>query len=393
MKIRYNHLNLPDSVYNASVRVGYLYDAMGTKLRKYSNQGGNRDYVGGIEYNGNNIELIHMGEGVAYRNTSNNTYTYRYNLTDHLGNVRSTVYRNPSTSAVEVLQKDDYYPYGKQRVVAAGNNKYLYNGKEIQGELGGQYDYGARLYDAEVGRFNVIDRFAEKYYPLSQYQYAGLDPVKNIDVNGDSIWYTIDKNVITLNVTAKVINQSNSNINVGRAAGDIASGIDDAFSGSLKLNGKTYELKTNVKIDAAKSMDEVSSSDHLFVMANSDGKNARGATSMIGGKVITLAESDFADDNWMSNNLSYNNTRTAVHEFGHAAGLDHGSASGFRNLMKQGGSGANITDGQRAKMFENRKKVNRGNNSFLGKPYPFLHMIEGNKVTNGHINDVGLWYK
>ncbi len=125
MNFNYNHLYLPDSAWNAgsTVKVGYLYDTLDTKLHIYSTQGGNRDYVGGIEYNGTTIELIHTGVGVAYWN-SDGSYTYRYNLTDHLGNVRSTVYRNPSSNyVVEVLQKDDYYPFGKQKVVAGGNNK------------------------------------------------------------------------------------------------------------------------------------------------------------------------------------------------------------------------------------------------------------------------------
>ena len=49
------------------------------------------------------------------------------------------------------------------------------------------YDYGARHYDTAIGRFTTMDRFAEKYYSMSPYQYGGNNPVGNIDVNGDSI--------------------------------------------------------------------------------------------------------------------------------------------------------------------------------------------------------------
>ncbi|MCT1526933.1 M91 family zinc metallopeptidase, partial [Sphingobacterium hotanense] len=61
---------------------------------------------------------------------------------------------------------------------------------ENQAELGDQLDYGARFYDAEIARFNVIDRFAEKYYSMTPYQYGGLDPIKHIDINGDSLYVT-----------------------------------------------------------------------------------------------------------------------------------------------------------------------------------------------------------
>nr|WP_302437609.1 RHS repeat-associated core domain-containing protein [Bacteroides intestinalis] len=48
-------------------------------------------------------------------------------------------------------------------------------------------NYLCGYYDATLGRFTTMDRFAEKYYSMSPYQYAGNNPVGNIDINGDSI--------------------------------------------------------------------------------------------------------------------------------------------------------------------------------------------------------------
>jgi RHS repeat-associated protein len=73
----------------------------------------------------------------------------------------------------------------------AGNpdHKFQYNGKERQTELGLNWmDYGARMYDAQIGRFHVKDRYAEKYMDFTPYQYGGNNPVLMIDINGDSLW-------------------------------------------------------------------------------------------------------------------------------------------------------------------------------------------------------------
>ena len=43
--------------------------------------------------------------------------------------------------------------------------RYKYNGKEYNEELGLEwYDYGARNYEASLGRWMNIDLLAEKYY-------------------------------------------------------------------------------------------------------------------------------------------------------------------------------------------------------------------------------------
>ncbi|RCW31109.1 RHS repeat-associated protein [Marinilabilia salmonicolor] len=81
--------------------------------------------------------------------------------------------------------------------IGGANNKYRYNGKELQEDKIGNgelewYDYGARMYDAAIGRFHPQDRFSEKYYSLSNYQYAANNPVLFIDINGDSLQVTTD---------------------------------------------------------------------------------------------------------------------------------------------------------------------------------------------------------
>lgn len=72
------------------------------------------------------------------------------------------------------------------------DDKFQYNGKEKQEEHGLMWlDYGARNYDAQLGRFHGIDRFAEKYHIMTSYQYAANNPIKYIDVNGDSTYLVV----------------------------------------------------------------------------------------------------------------------------------------------------------------------------------------------------------
>jgi RHS repeat-associated protein len=178
--IGYNYLNLPQMVTKPGLSIAYTYDAKGNKLRKASSTTSTTitDYINGIHYKNGIIDFIQTQEGIA-RNNGSGSYTYEYNLTDHLGNVRYSFAGN----GLVKLQEDNYHGFGLRNVAQGGTNKYLYNGKELQEELE-QFDYGARFYDPVIGRWNVIDPLAEKMRNWSPYTYAFNNPIRFIDVGG-----------------------------------------------------------------------------------------------------------------------------------------------------------------------------------------------------------------
>jgi len=190
---QYNYLNLPQQLNmnpDGTDEINYLYTANGQKLMKQTRIENaveqTVDYIGNFVYEDNVLKFILTGEGRVLVN-SGGTYEYQYSLKDHLGNTRITFNQNG-----QIIQKDAYYPFGMQMnglCYETGEdykNKYLYNGKELQDEFGlDWYDYCARFYDAELGRFHIVDPRAESYYSWSPYNYVGGNPLIRVDEYGE----------------------------------------------------------------------------------------------------------------------------------------------------------------------------------------------------------------
>jgi RHS repeat-associated protein len=124
----------------------------------------------------------------------------RYELTDHLSNVRALVSDVKLTDVAGTYQPDlkayyNYYPFGMlqpnrngpgTKSLASGY-RYGFNSKEMDnnGELGlTSYDYGFRIYNPGIGRFLSVDPLSPKYAWYTPYQFAGNKPIQFVDIDG-----------------------------------------------------------------------------------------------------------------------------------------------------------------------------------------------------------------
>lgn len=171
----------------------------------------NNDYVDGKGFCCNDGSLEAAQARVMARAMKNNFQegdSYEkmqfYYHPDHLGS--SSYITNLDG---EVVQHIEYVPFGEVFVEERNNiwnTPYLFNAKEFDEETG-LYYYGARYYEPKLSLFMSVDRYKERYPNISSYTYCANNPIGNLDVNGDSIFVKVDKNLTLLYQNGKVFTQ------------------------------------------------------------------------------------------------------------------------------------------------------------------------------------------
>jgi len=184
----------------ASKWAHYLYDTAGTRVKKVVNKSGGIQEVticidgvfeecyvresGTIDPD-KHWNTLHVMDGNSRLATvrvgedeDDDTPEVKYNLEDHLGNSSVMV-----DDEGDLVNREEYYPFGDTSFGAFAKKRYRYNGKEKDNESG-LYNYGMRYYAPWMCRFVSVDPLAPKYPHYTPYQYAGNKPINFVDLDG-----------------------------------------------------------------------------------------------------------------------------------------------------------------------------------------------------------------
>jgi RHS repeat-associated protein len=165
----YNERGLRASKTAGGVTYSYVYDAEGNVMAIYQ---------GTIL---KEVPVYGSGRVGVFDATGS---LYRYELTDHLGNVRAVLDPVKLGGNADVQAATNYYPFGDPmpgRLTGTGY-RYGYQGQYAEkDEETGWNSFELRMYDARIGRWLGVDPYGQYSSP---YVAVGNNPVSGVDPDG-----------------------------------------------------------------------------------------------------------------------------------------------------------------------------------------------------------------
>jgi len=212
--------------------------------------------------------------------------------------------------------------------------RFTFNGKENDSETygdGNAYDFGARIYDARLGRWLSVDPLNSKYPSLTPYHFTANNPIIYKDVDGKDYELVIDHKAKTITVVATYyVAEGNAK---DMAAATAATAVWNSASGvfEYKAGGVNYKIDFNLTVKEAKDP---------IAAANAD---ASGNSFAINDAEVKRNEDPGETDKGITRDgkhiavKSFRAEETDPHEVGHTLGLGHfykGFMGGYASRLK-----------------------------------------------------------